>query len=78
MKVICSKCGFIIDRDKIIAGQIVEEYKNIYGTRCPSCGKLNKPSEKPVFITDKEIKMELLKEKVRNKLRNNKEIIDGN
>ena len=32
MKIMCSKCGYVIDRDIKIAGKVVEEYNNIYGT----------------------------------------------
>jgi large subunit ribosomal protein L19 len=27
MKITCNNCGYLIDRDKIIEGQVVEEYK---------------------------------------------------
>ncbi len=70
MKVICVKCGYVIDRDKIIEGQIVEEYKNIYGTRCPKCNKFNKPVFEEKELTEQEIKIALLKEQVKDKLRN--------
>ncbi len=69
MRIICEKCDYIINRDKIIEGQIVEEYKNIYGTRCPKCGVMNKPSVKPHIIVEQDVKRELLREEVREKLR---------
>ena len=69
MKIICSNCGYIIDRDKIIEGQIVEEYKNIYGTNCPKCGKFNEPTIVSTEMAKKQIQIELLREQVRDKLR---------
>ena len=69
MKIICSNCGHFIDRDKIIEGQIVEEYKNIYGTYCPKCGKFNEPSIVSNKMTERQSQIELLREQVRNKLR---------
>ena len=69
MKIICSSCGYLIDRDKIIKGQIVEEYKNIYGTHCPKCGNFNKPPIKETELTAKQVKMALLREQVLDRLR---------
>ena len=69
MKITCSNCGYLIDRDKIIEGQIVEEYKNIYGTICPECGKFNKPSIEANEMIEKKAQLELLREQVRDKLR---------
>ncbi len=69
MKIICSNCGYLIDRDKIIEGQVVEEYKNIYGTTCPKCGKFNEPMIVSTEMTEKKNKLELLREQVRDKLR---------
>ncbi len=69
MRIICEKCNYIIDRDKIIEGQIVEEYKNIYGTSCPECGTINGPSTKPPMMVEMDAKMESLREEVREKLR---------
>ena len=69
MKIICSGCGFVIDRDKIIEGQMVEDYKNIYGTRCPKCRTLNEPSVEVTEMVEKRTQLELLREQVRDKLR---------
>lgn len=69
MKIICKECDYIIDRDKIIEGQIVEEYKNIYGTRCPKCNTLNRPFSKSVWEKEKKAQMELLRERAREILR---------
>lgn len=73
MKIICKKCNHIIDRDKIIEGQIIEEYKNIYGTRCPKCNTLNMPFSKSVWEKERKAQMELLrgqaKEMFRERLR---------
>ena len=69
MKITCSNCGCLINRDKIIEGQIVEEYKNIYGTTCPKCGKFNEPTIVSTEMIEKKNKLELLREQVRDKLR---------
>ena len=69
MRIICSNCSYTIDRDKIIEGQIVEDYKNIYGTRCPKCGTFNKPSIEATEMIEKRTQLELLREQVRDKLR---------
>ena len=69
MKIQCSKCGFLIDRDKYIGGKKVEEYQNIYGTRCPKCNEYLRPMKKPSFVSDGELRMELLREEIRERLR---------
>lgn len=69
IKIICKNCGYVIDRDKIIEGQIVEEYENIYGTRCPKCRTLNKSSIEAPEIIERQVQLELLREQVRDKLR---------
>jgi hypothetical protein len=69
MNIICKYCGYVINRDKIINGQIVEEYLNIYGTRCPKCSKINKPSEDGKELTDVQVKMKLLRKQVLDKLK---------
>ncbi len=71
MKIICDKCEYIIDRDKYIEGQLVEEYKNIFGTICPKCGNNIKPFKKAFINKDKEMEMEILREEMREKLRKN-------
>lgn len=73
MKIVCDECEYVIDRDKHIEGKIVEEYNNIYGTRCPKCGNLIK-SFKKVEAVDK-LKIEMLREKIRDKIRRK---INGN
>ena len=69
MKIICYKCETIIDRDKYIDGQLVEEYKNIYGTVCPNCGFLIKPFIKSSLKDENQLKMEILKNEMKEKLR---------
>jgi len=69
MKIICRKCGYVIDRDKKIEGQVVEDYKNIYGTHCPRCGAFNKPSIEATEMIEKRTQIELLREQVRDRLR---------
>ena len=71
MKIICEKCEYVIDRDKRINGEIVEEYKNTFGTTCPNCNHTIKPFKKP-FLNKKDAdKMELLREEMRERLRKN-------
>ena len=69
MRIICDKCGNIINRDKYVDGELVEEYKNIFGTTCLECKNLIKPSKKPFFNEEEEIKKEMLREEMREKLR---------
>ncbi len=69
MKIICDKCEYIIDRDKYINGQIVEEYKNIFGTICPNCKNTIPSLRKPFFDEKKQMKVEILREEMRTKLR---------
>ena len=71
MKIICDKCDCLIDRDKYVNGQLVEEYKNIFGTICPNCGNKIKPTKTPFIMKDKEMEMEILREEMREKLRKN-------
>jgi len=70
MKIICEKCGCFIDRDKTIKGQVVEDYKNIYGTYCHECGAFNNPTIEAVDMIDRRDRLDLLREQVRDKLRN--------
>ena len=69
MKIICDKCEYVIDRDKYINGEIVEEYKNIFGTSCPNCRYTIKPLKEPFFDKKKDDKMNILREEMREKLR---------
>ena len=71
MKIICDKCEYVIDRDIYINGILVEEYKNLFGTTCPKCQHVIKPFKKYFFDNKKEIKMEILRQEMRNKLRKN-------
>jgi len=73
MKIVCDKCEFVIDRDKRIDGEVVEEYKNVFGTICPNCGHVVKPLKKPFFIwkNERDSRLEILREEMREKLRKN-------
>lgn len=71
MKIICDKCKYIINRDKYIDDQLVEEYNNVFGTTCPNCGYMIRSSKKPFFDKSKEMKMEILREEMREKMRKN-------
>ena len=71
MKIICDQCEYIIDRDKYVNNHLVEKYENVYGTNCPMCGKLIGPLKKGFLNTDKELKMEILKNEMIEKLRKN-------
>lgn len=71
MKIICDKCDYVINRDKYIEGRLIEEYDNIYGTHCPNCGKLIKSSKKLISVNNEnKLKIELLKNEIREKLKN--------
>lgn len=67
MKIICPECEFVIDRDKIIEGQIAEEYKNIYGTNCPKCGAIIKPK----IIEKRDLRIDILRKKMIEKIKDN-------
>ena len=73
MKIVCDKCEKIIDRDKYDGNKLIEEYKNKYGTCCPYCGNIIKPIKKLSLYEDRELKMEILKkemiEKIKKKIR---------
>ena len=69
MKIICPECEYVINRDKIIEGQMAEEYKNIYGTNCPKCGAIIKPITKPNIIDKKELDTEILRNKMRDRIK---------
>lgn len=71
MKIICDQCDTVIDRDKYVNGEIVEEYKNVFGTICPNCYHTIKPLKKPSVVRDNENKMEIMREEMREKLRKN-------
>lgn len=71
MKIICDKCGYVVDKDIHIDGELIEEYKNTFGTTCPNCKYVIKPLKKPFFDEKRETKMEILREKMREKLRKN-------
>ena len=71
MKIICDKCEYVIDRDKYVDGELVEEYKNIFGTICPNCMCVIRPFKKPFFDEKKDVKIKLLREEMREKLRKN-------
>lgn len=65
----CPFCNEKIDRKTKIDNNIIEKYKNVYGTWCPFCHKFIKSEIKPVFIKEIEEKENKLKYKFLNKLR---------
>jgi len=71
MRIICDKCEWVIDKDMYADGELVEEYKNTFGTTCPNCGHTIKPLKKPFQNKKKEAKMEIMREEMREKLRKN-------
>jgi hypothetical protein len=71
MKIICDKCEWVIDKDKYVDGELVEEYKNVFGTTCPNCWHTIKPFKKPFSDKKRDDKMEILREEMRDKLRKN-------
>jgi hypothetical protein len=79
MTIICDKCGHSFCRDRYVNGVLVEEYENIYGTSCPECEHFIKSSNKPRFMTERELKLELLREEMRQKMRDKiRRNTDGN
>jgi len=44
-KMYCEKCEKEFTRKTAFNDNTIEEYKNIYGTRCPYCHFLIKPEE---------------------------------
>lgn len=54
MSIVCDKCNHSFKRIGILG----DTYKNVYGTRCPSCSHLIKPEEKAQFIKKAEKSME--------------------
>lgn len=71
MRITCSKCGWVIDKDIYVEEELVEEYKNVFGTTCPNCWHTMKPLKKPFHNEEKEAKMEIMREVMREKLRKN-------
>jgi len=69
MEVVCNKCGYVINRDKYINGQLIEEYKNIYGTHCSNCKKIVEPLKKYSLNSEKELDIEILRNEMREKLK---------
>ena len=73
MSIICSKCNFTFEKDIKFAGSVIEQYQNIYGTRCPKCNYLIKPIYKPAFVEKNELQLEQNRNefllKMRNKIR---------
>ena len=65
----CYKCETIIDRDKYINGQLIEEYQNIYGTICPKCGSLIKSLIGHSLTDENKLKMEILRNEMRKKMK---------
>ena len=71
MRIICYKCDWVIDKDMYVYGEIVEEYKNTFGTTCPNCWHTIKPLKNLIRDEKKEAKMEIMREEMREKLRKN-------
>lgn len=69
MKIFCNKCNRFFDLDKYVEGKRVEEYQNIYGTKCRFCGVVIPPVKPPAIRTDNELKIELLRGQMREKMR---------
>lgn len=75
MEILCDQCGHLYSRDTVINGEVIEEYKNVYGTTCPNCGFSIRPIRKPQFIQDWEEAREVLRmqalERIRTKILEN-------
>jgi len=69
MKIICDKCKNIINRDNYVGKTLVEEYNNVYGTVCLNCGNIIKPIKNCFLNKNEELKIEILKEEMREKIR---------
>ena len=66
MDIICEHCNFSFNRDSKFLNQNVEEYRNIFGSICPNCGKKIEPLIQPLFIKEikrkeEELRLEVLK-----------------
>ena len=69
MKIICDKCENIINRDYYVDEKLIVEYNNVYGTICPNCGHRIMPINRIDFKENKDLKMEILREEMRDKIR---------
>jgi predicted small metal-binding protein len=84
MDIICDSCFFKFNRDQCFNNSVVEEYKNIYGTICPQCGKRIRGISENIFSEmvqrANQEKMKELTEEMLNKIRESisKEKDNGN
>ena len=69
MTIICNKCGEVINKDKYFGEKLIEEFKNIYGTKCPKCGIIIKTDHKPFFNENRDLKMAMLKCEMKEKMK---------
>lgn len=69
---ICDKCGKEFERNVKIKGKVIENYVNIYGTRCPYCKHLVEPETKIKIVQENESKLQKLREEFLEKLRRKK------
>lgn len=67
----CNNCEKEFERKKKYNNGILEEYKNVYGTRCPYCNSLIKPDEEPKICSENIKKIEKLKKEMHKKIKNN-------
>lgn len=66
----CLKCEKEFERKKFFYNNIIEEYNNVYGTRCPYCNSLIKPIEEHNVGSENIGKIEKLKQIMLNKIEN--------
>ena len=66
---ICDKCGNEFERNIKIKHKVIDNYVNIYGTRCPHCNNLVKPEVKMKLVQENENKKQKLREEFLKKLR---------
>lgn len=69
MDIYCCNCNKYFNKDRKENGKIVEEYINVYGTFCPFCNKLVESDKKKDINKENDLKIELLREEMRNRLR---------
>lgn len=64
---ICDKCDKEFDRFVKINEKVIENYNNIYGTRCPYCRHLVKPEQQLKLVQENKIKRDKLRDEFLDK-----------
>jgi len=66
----CDKCDKEFTKRTVFNNKTIEEYKNIYGTRCPYCHFLIKPDGEHSVGLENIEKQEKLKQEMLKKMKN--------